>query len=57
MQRAARMIEEDRLNISEIADKLGFPSIHYFSTSFKKHWGVTPTEYRRNLKSNLLHTI
>lgn len=57
MQRAARMIEEDRLNFSEIADKLGFPSIHYFSTSFKKHWGVAPSEFRRNMRSNLPYVI
>lgn len=38
------------LSITEIADKYGFSSIHYFSKMFRKLSGCTPSEYRnRNL--------
>ena len=36
------------LNISEISDNLGFGSPRYFSHCFKKQFGVSPAEYRKN---------
>lgn len=38
--------ETDR-TISEIAERLHFSSIHTFSIFFKRHTGVTPSEYRK----------
>ncbi len=35
------------VNLSEIADEVGFSSIYYFSRSFKKRVGVSPVAYRR----------
>jgi DNA-binding response OmpR family regulator/two-component sensor histidine kinase len=35
------------LNISEIADKLGFSSTKYFSRCFKSIYGVTPVQWRK----------
>jgi len=29
-----------------LAERLGFTSVHYFSHQFKKHTGLTPTEFR-----------
>lgn len=46
-------IEAERLlfhtydSISEIADKLGFESVSYFTTFFKKHTGQTPDSFRK----------
>ncbi len=42
---ARRMIRDNDLNISEIADKLGYSSVHYFSRQFKQKTGMSPTEY------------
>ena len=39
------MIRDGVLNFSEIAEKTGFSSIHYFSRSFKAKTGMTPSEY------------
>lgn len=50
MQRAASLVAEGRMNMSEIAEILDFPSIHYFSTSFKKYWGVSPSLYKQYLR-------
>ena len=47
---AKRMIREGKLNFSQIAECVGYDSIHYFSTVFKKQTGMTPTEYSRSLR-------
>ena len=44
---AKRMILEERLSVTEIAESLGFESIHYFTRFFKKMTSQTPTEYAR----------
>lgn len=38
------------LNMAGIAAKLGFKSRTYFSEVFKKHTGLTPTEYLHSAK-------
>lgn len=45
LNRAAELIREGKNNISEIADITGFSSPSYFSTCFKKQFGVAPSEY------------
>lgn len=49
MQRALRLLENRKMNISEIADALDFPTIYCFSSTFKRYWGYSPSEYRRRL--------
>ncbi len=39
-------LKYNNLSITEIAEKYGFSSIHYFSKMFQKKIGCTPTEYR-----------
>lgn len=48
---AKRLISERNLSFTEIADRLQFNSIHHFSSSFKKHSGMTPSEYRKSIQS------
>jgi signal transduction histidine kinase/ligand-binding sensor domain-containing protein/DNA-binding response OmpR family regulator len=45
MQKAARMIENNEGNISEIMYSVGFSSLSGFSRSFKARFGVSPTTY------------
>ena len=45
LNRAAELLREGRHNISEIADMTGFSTLSHFSTSFKKQFGVSPTDY------------
>ncbi|MCB7071543.1 helix-turn-helix domain-containing protein [Caldibacillus sp. 210928-DFI.2.22] len=35
-------------SIQKISEEVGFASIHYFSLSFKKHVGSTPSQYRES---------
>lgn len=46
LKRAAQLITETQLTVSEIASRVGFVTVRNFSTQFKKMFGFTPTEYR-----------
>ena len=45
LNRAAELILEGRYTISEIADMTGFSTLSHFSKSFKKQFGLAPSEY------------
>ena len=47
MEHALSLLDDPSLSITDIADKCGFSSVGYFSTVFKKHFGKTPSEYRK----------
>ena len=47
LNRAAQLLKEHKYNISEIADMTGFSTLSHFSTSFKKQFGVSPSEFSR----------
>lgn len=46
LNRAAALILEGEYNMSEIADMTGFYTLSHFSTSFKKQFGMPPSEYK-----------
>jgi signal transduction histidine kinase/DNA-binding response OmpR family regulator/ligand-binding sensor domain-containing protein len=48
MRKAAELIREGRYTMSEIAYMVGYNDPHYFSKSFKSHWGMTCTRYARS---------
>jgi len=47
LSEAKRLIRDTNKNFFEISDMLMFSNSHYFSTLFKKHTGLTPTQYKR----------
>ncbi|WP_099469632.1 response regulator [Konateibacter massiliensis] len=47
MEKAKNLIENTSLKSYEVADEVGFSDPHYFSITFKKHTGFTPTEYAK----------
>ncbi len=51
IERAKQFIREDRLNVTQIAEALGFSSIHYFSRTFRLLEGMSPSQYGRSVKS------
>lgn len=46
LRKAAELLKEGGLTIAEIADKVGFNTPSYFTKSFKKLFGVLPTQYK-----------
>ncbi len=48
--KAKQLIRENLLNFTQIAEALGFNSIHYFTRLFKKETGQTPSEYKKSIK-------
>lgn len=47
---AKKLISCDKYTFTEIAYKLGYSSLHYFSRQFKKITNMTLTEYARSIK-------
>lgn len=47
---AKQLIRNNKMNFTEIADALGYSSIHYFSRQFKNLTGMTPSEYSSSIK-------
>lgn len=45
LEQAARLIKEKKTNVTQVAYAVGFNNQTHFSTVFKKHFGMTPTEY------------
>lgn len=44
------LLSKTDMPIQDISDKLGFATKNYFFTFFKKHTGMTPSQYRNNNK-------
>lgn len=45
LKKAAKYIETGEFTVSEVAYMVGYNDIRYFSTSFKKQFGVSPSQY------------
>lgn len=47
LKKAAEMLVNSNMAVSEIVEKVGFNSFAYFTKSFKEYFGVTPSQYKR----------
>ena len=45
---ACNLMQTSDLTITQIAANVGYADYNYFSKVFRKHYGVTPREYRKN---------
>jgi len=54
VERAKELISEQSYSFTEIAAMLGFNSIHYFSRTFQKFTGMTPTQYQHSVLTRKL---
>lgn len=48
MEKAMELLRRTELSMTEIAERTGFSSSRYFSTTFKKYTGITPTQYKES---------
>lgn len=46
IEKAAELIINNRMNVSEVAFSLGFEDLKYFRKCFKEQFGVAPSEYQ-----------
>ena len=47
LKRAAQLLRESDLTISEISIMTGFANPKYFSICFKRHFELTPSEFKK----------
>ncbi|WKL49422.1 two-component regulator propeller domain-containing protein [Flavobacterium pectinovorum] len=45
LKRAAQLLEQNKLNVSEVSYKVGFNNPKYFSKCFQKRYGETPSQF------------
>ncbi|WP_258296116.1 response regulator [Paenibacillus peoriae] len=46
-ERARELLLDPNRKVAEVAEVVGFTDTNYFSIAFKKHTGLTPTEFRK----------
>ena len=49
MQEITRLLRQKEFSLTEIAERMNFSSVSYFSRYIRKRLGVCPAEYRNNL--------
>ncbi|MEK8132875.1 response regulator [Paenibacillus filicis] len=48
IRKAASILQTTQLKVSEVAGMVGYEDFKYFSQQFKRHTGLTPSEYRQS---------
>jgi AraC-like DNA-binding protein len=46
LKKAVRLLSDDGRTVKQIAEECGFDTVHSFIRNFKKHYQVTPSEFR-----------
>lgn len=52
LNKAAKLLLENDYNVSQAAFDAGFNDVKYFSVSFKKQFGITPSKYKTTTITN-----
>jgi len=53
LKEAKHLLRQNKISITQISEKLGFTSIHYFCKFFKKATGASPMTYSNTIRSKL----
>jgi YesN/AraC family two-component response regulator len=51
LKKAIKLMNDGNTNLDEIGSAIGFNSHSYFTSSFKKQFGMTPSDYLNDLKT------
>lgn len=54
MELASRLLRTTQLQIQTVAQHCGMSDVNYFSKIFKKHYGMTPKQYREESRNMIL---
>ena len=49
LEKAKKLIKHGNMSITQIAENLGYSTIHHFSHSFRKTTGMSPSEYKKSI--------
>ncbi|WP_235182710.1 helix-turn-helix transcriptional regulator [Gracilibacillus boraciitolerans] len=49
LRAAKELLQSADLSIREVAERVGYDSQHYFSTTFRKSMGITPKQYKQQI--------
>jgi AraC-like DNA-binding protein len=52
LKRAVQILEQEKLNINEVAYMVGFLDVDHFRKCFKAQYGYTPSEYQKSILRN-----
>lgn len=47
VQEAKRLLKQGTVNVSEVAERVGYSDARHFSKTFQRLVGITPKEYRK----------
>lgn len=48
LRHSVQLLETTALRVQDVAQQVGYPNVSYFSTIFKKKYGMSPYEYRNH---------
>ena len=48
MEKAIDLLKNSNMKIYEMAEKVGYQNVSWFTVAFKKYTGKSPGEYRKN---------
>jgi len=49
LEKAACLLKDPNMKVNEVCDKLGYLNLDYFRDIFTRHYGVTPSEYKKRV--------
>ena len=52
LEQAARLLKEQKINVTQVAYTVGFSNLAHFSTIFRRHFGIAPSEYAERENNN-----
>jgi len=47
--RAVELLRDTELSVTQICSRVGFNSLSHFTTTFRRHTGLSPSAYRRRI--------
>ena len=50
MSAAAILLGDKKRTVSSVAEALGYTSLEHFSTAFRRYYGMSPRDYRKNMR-------
>jgi AraC family transcriptional regulator len=54
MERARDLLERSNLPVTEICRIVGFGTLSHFGSTFRRHVGASPSEYRRRTRRSVI---